>query len=329
VAYTYHAYGLSFTSSTAIPPCFPRILTNDCSHEKCADILLTVDTEPPDWVRSARQLESSIRHVAAGYSETPTYTVTAFGGGELLELAYCDGATFAVNRDASQLWAMCLPPLTLDDLAIYLQGPVMGFVLRQRGITALHASAVAINGHAAILCGPTEAGKSTTAAALGLQGIPILCDDITAVRELNGHFFAEPGHTRVCLWPETVRDLLGCSSALPRLKTTWEKCFLALDGARARFEPRQQELGVVYILANRDTSGDIPRIEELNNREALLALLRNTYMNWLLDRDQRAAEFDALSKIVLHVPVRKIIPHRDPRRLRTLCDLIVRDVELR
>jgi len=29
-------------------------------------------------------------------------------------------------------------------------------------------------------------------------------------------------------------------------------------------------------------------------REALLSLVQNTYMNWLLNRKQRAAEFDAL-----------------------------------
>src|SRR6185437_9393951 len=60
-------------------------------------------------------------------------------------------------------------------------------------------------------------------------------------------------------------------------------------------------------------------------REALLELVQNTYMNWLLDRDQRAAEFEVLCKIVQQVPVRRIIPHADPARLGALCDLILQN----
>ena len=50
-------------------------------------------------------------------------------------------------------------------------------------------------------------------------------------------------------------------------------------------------------------------------------------MNWLLDRRQRAAEFDALSKLVTQVPIRRIVPHLDPGRIGALCELIVADAE--
>jgi hypothetical protein len=56
-----------------------------------------------------------------------------------------------------------------------------------------------------------------------------------------------------------------------------------------------------------------------------MELVQNTYMNWLLDRHQRAAEFDALSKLVTQVPVRRIVPHADPGRIGELCDLIQAD----
>jgi hypothetical protein len=57
----------------------------------------------------------------------------------------------------------------------------------------------------------------------------------------------------------------------------------------------------------------------------LLELVQNTYMNWLLDRSQRAAEFELLAHLVSGIPVRRIVPHRDPTRLGELCDLIVAD----
>src|SRR5215469_301127 len=51
---------------------------------------------------------------------------------------------------------------TFEDAVTYLLGPVLGFVLRLRGRTCLHASAVAVGGQAIALAGSSGAGKSTT-----------------------------------------------------------------------------------------------------------------------------------------------------------------------
>jgi hypothetical protein len=57
----------------------------------------------------------------------------------------------------------------------------------------------------------------------------------------------------------------------------------------------------------------------------LLDLVQNTYMNWRLDREQRAEEFELLSRLVSNVPVRRIVPHSDPSRIGALCELLVAD----
>jgi hypothetical protein len=98
-----------------------------------------------------------------------------------------------------------------------------------------------------------------------------------------------------------------------------------LDGAIAPPERQKRPLGAVYILAPRETAADAPRIEEVSNREVLLELVQNTYMNWLLDRRQRAAEFELLAHLVSCVPVRRIVSHHDPARIGALCDLISAD----
>jgi hypothetical protein len=114
--------------------------------------------------------------------------------------------------------------------------------------------------------------------------------------------------------------------ALPRLTPVWENRFLALDGVRARFSPEALPLGLIYLFAPRSDDANAPRVEEKRPREALLNLVQNTYMNWLLDRLQRAVEFDALSRLVQQVPVRRIVPHRDAgRRIAALCELIQKD----
>jgi hypothetical protein len=232
-----------------------------------------------------------------------------------------------VDGKAERIWGTCLPPLNNEDLATYLLGPVMGFVLRRRGILALHASAVCIGGQAVALCGESQAGKSTMAAALALRGIPVLCEDITPLIEEHGRFHVEPGYPRVCLWPDAVENLFGARDVLPQLTPTWEKFFLPLDGRNAKFEEHRQDISAVYVFAPRVDEVDAPRIETMSSREALLSLVQNTYMNWLLDRKQRAAEFDALGKLITQVPVRRIMPHLDPGRIGVLCELIVADAE--
>ena len=234
---------------------------------------------------------------------------------------------FLVDASAQRLWGTCLPPLTDDDLATYLLGPVMGFVLRRRSIMALHASAVCIGRQAVVLCGESQAGKSTTSAALALRGIPVLCEDIAPLVVEDGRFHVEPGYPRVCLWPAAVEMLFGAGDALPRLTPSWEKSFLPLDGKLAKFEEQRRIVSAVYIFAPRAAEAGAPWIEALSPREALLDLVQNTYMNWLLDREQRVAEFDALSKLVTQVSVRRIVPHLDPRRIGALCDLIIADAE--
>ncbi len=321
VSYSYRAYGLTFRCDTPV-----SAFAQESTDLQRYDLFVSFGPEQ-DWVREARRLPPHLEHPRPGEvgRDNSPFTLTSFGAGLFFELNYGDEAFFFVDGGAERLWGTCLPPLTMDDLAVYLRGPVMGFVLRRRGVMALHASAVAVEGRAVVLCGPSESGKSTTAAALALRGVPVLSDDITALSDGVAGFQVEPGYPRICLWPDAVRDLLGQPDALPRLTPSWEKCFLPLDGNNASFEAHKRPLGAVYMLAPRAAEANAPRIEEVGLREALLELVQNTYMNWLLDRNQRAAEFDALSKLVTQVPVRRIVPHADPGRIGELCDLILAD----
>jgi hypothetical protein len=320
VNHFYRAYGLTFSSDNAVPGLYPE------TDSTVPDIVVELAPSPPLWVRQGRTLPSCIHRGKVETIEAidPSCKLTAFGAGQLFELTYADDTRFVIDSAGSRLWGTCSAPLTIEDLAVYLRGPVAGFLLQRRGISALHASAVCLGEHAVVICGHSEAGKSTTAAAFALRGLPILCDDIAAIVAQENSFYVEPAYPRICLWPNAVRELFGAPDALPRLTPTWEKCFLPLDGAIAIFETQRRPLAVIYVLAERS---DAPLIEEIAPREALLELVRNTYMNWLLDRKQRAAEFDLLSKLVTQVPVRRVVPHLDPARIGALCELVAGDAE--
>ncbi len=175
VTYPYRAYGLTLGSDTPVSALRPE----PSEHDRY-DIVVSLGPET-DWVREARRLPSRLEHPRPGEIERDDspFTLTSYGAGEFFELAYGHEALFFVDGAAKRVWGTCPPPLTNEDLATYLLGPVMGFVLRRRSILALHASAVCIGGQAVALCGESQAGKSVTAAALALRGIPVLCEDIT------------------------------------------------------------------------------------------------------------------------------------------------------
>jgi hypothetical protein len=324
VAYHYRAYGLTCFSDVPIAGFFSQPVTP----QRCdSDIVLELGSVAPEWVRAARILPAQTIYAdpTPAQNGDSGYTIRAFGAQEAFELTYPDGAQFLIGSSTTRVWGHCPPGFEMDYLATYLRGPVMGFILRWRGVTALHASALSLGGRAIVLCGESQSGKSTTAAALALKATPVLCEDVTVIK-LSGHTYCvEPGYAQVGLWPDAVETLFGTADALPRLTPSWEKCFLPLDGDRARFEPEERPLGVIYLLAPRSGLEGAPRIEQLSPREALLGLVQNTYMNWLLDRRQRAAEFDFLSALVTRIPARRIVPHGDSAKISTLCDLIVAD----
>lgn len=321
MSYSYRAYGLGIVASSRIGGLDPHGSPPE------QPSLHFEDGPEPDWVRKLLVLPAIVlsrRSEPAG-SADPSFILTQHGEAEGFELSYSDGTRFVVDGEAKHIWGTYQPPRTADDMATYFLGPVMGFVLRRRNITCLHASGVEIRGRAVCFCGDAGYGKSTMAAALALRGLPVLAEDIVALEESGGQFHAVPGYPRVCLWPESVSMLLGRADALPQLTPVWEKRYLELDGQGAKFSRTELPLGVVYVFTPRSSDESAPRIEKLSPREALLELVQNTYMNWVLGRQQRANEFDTLSRLVRQIPVRRIVPHAKPEKIAALCELILQD----
>ena len=321
--YSYRAYGLEIKSSSSLAGVQPVP-----SQTERVDLCFETGAEP-DWVRSLLSLsrKTLTRRLEPPDAAEPSFFLVQFGEEEGFELVYSDGARFVTDGAATRLWGTYQAPLTPEDMQVYLLGPVMGFLLRRRHITCLHSSAIEIEGQAVCLCGDAGQGKSTTAAALALRGLPVVAEDIVVLQETAGGFFAVPGYPRVCLWPESVQMLFGSESALPLLTPTWEKRFLPLDGQRSKFAMQKLPLGLIYIFGDRVADDQAPRIEKLTPRDALLALVRNTYMNWVLGREQRASEFESLSRLVEQLNVRRIVPHAQAAKIADLCDLIVRDAQ--
>jgi len=219
-------------------------------------------------------------------------------------LRYAEGAEFLLDANASSVEACWDPTLTDQDVVIYLLGPVLGFLLRLRGMVPLHASAVQVDESAIVFLGEAGAGKSTTAAVFASLGYRVLSDDLVRVDVGHG-VCAYPSHPRIGIWPDTVEAMFGSADALPRLAPTYSKRYLDLLPAR-RFQPQPTPIEVIYVLGEGPSLTEQLQVEAMEPKDAMLSLLRHTYCNYLLDARMRATEFDLLGRMVTKIPVRRL-----------------------
>lgn len=312
-------YGLRLAANTTLPGLLP------CSNVDRFDVRIRLKEQgefPWESSESTDLLNDSSPDPAHGH---PNLRVRMFPGGDYFGLFYGDGARFAVERHGREVWADWPENYTLEDACTYLIGPVMGFVLRLRGMLCLHASAVAVNDRAIALVGLPGAGKSTAAAAFACAGFPVISDDIVVLTGKGDQFLVEPGYPRVNLWPDSALSLFGSEDALPRITPTWEKRYLSLDQNGHHFASRPLPLGAIYLLEGRDVALTAPVVEDVSGQEAFVTLAANSYVNYLLDQDMRRTEFEVLSRVVSKVPVRRVRPPAEPSVVFDLCKAIAAD----
>jgi hypothetical protein len=321
-SFTYTVFGLSLQSNQQIPE-LP--LAKKSPAGPAVAIHLNVSPVRTGIVPSDPEV---LTYISAYKDEAgnPALKMWKIGSGNFSRLAYSDGTQFWLDRQGSELWATWPENLTIEDTATYLLGPVLGLLLRLRGVTCLHASAVAFGESAVAFVGSEGAGKSTTAAALARRGHAILSDDVVALAERNGSFFVQPGYPYLCLWPESVESIYGSAEALPRFSENYEKRRLSLGKQELRFAERALPLGAIYILGER--RGDpAPLVQEIAPQAAFLSLVANTFATNILDSAMRAKEFETLGRLLPSVMIRQIRAHQDANRLPELCARICDDME--
>lgn len=282
--------------------------------------------EQPQASRESSGQAATIAFTSSILTETgePALRIWEVANGSLLRMDYIDGTKFWLDRGGKAVWAVWPDSSSLQDTATYLLGPVLGYLLRMRGVTCLHASAVALGNVAMAFVGVEGAGKSTTAAALARRGHAVISDDIVALTELDGNFIVSPAYPYMGLWADSASMLFGPANRLPTFSPNYDKKQLLLAQNRLRFQEKPMSLGAIYLLGERTAEESGPRVEEPSKQEILLALVTNTYVTNLIDANTRAKEFELLGRLVGSVPIFRLRPHQDASRIDRLCELIER-----
>jgi hypothetical protein len=322
VSETYGAYALRLRCSRQIPG-LPIVPTTSG-----VDVEVRLEAGQA-WPEASPDAPRQLWYTSANQDEhgEPVLTVWTLSDGALFHLRYRDGIEFVVDRDGTEVRGTWPDTLTVEDASTYLLGPVLGLVLRLRGITCLHASAIDVGGQAIALMGPPGSGKSTAAAIFATSGYRVLSDDVVALADHGGAFLAQPAYPRLGLWSDSVEALFGLPDALPQQTPTWPKCYLDLTQNGYRFQPSPLPLRAVYVLSERDTNAKAPRVHALPVRVGLTQLIENTYVSYLLDRTMSVRDLDVLSRLVMSMPVRRLVPHADSAFLSRLRDVILDDFQ--
>lgn len=270
----YDLFGLTVESSRAFPGFLPA-----------------ADSQPVDvtlrWVPSLAPLGSP--HAERRHDPSRPATLVVTRDESAFHFAYEDGTSFLVSRCGRSVSAVIAPRQALEDTLTYFTGPILGFLMALRGIFCLHASAVLLDGVAVAFIGAAGAGKSTTAALLHQQGLPVISDDALPCVLLDGVPHARSSYPRLRLWEDSVTQLAGKPDALPLLTPNWNKRYLPLDDEA--FASGTFRLALLVFLDQEATS--LPTI---------LRLTHATYVQDLIPAELRSAHFALMGALARSVP---------------------------
>ena len=300
--FQYRAHGCTIESTAPIPDLSPAKFTAS------PDLRIIFGAAP------IRDDEPGER-----WFESPVLLASRFASGGF-RLEYRDGPVFTIDQHANTIWAADPATSSFADICSYLLGPVIGIMLRLRGVLCLHASAVTIDGRGFAFVGFAGAGKSTMAAAFAGAGYKVLSDDTLTVRPEGASWIAAPGYPRLRLWSDAVSALAipvaaGDDARRVHVDIAVSNCFAT--------EP--VPVAAVYFIDFAD-GADRPCVEPVPAAEALAELSANTFASRVLTRDQRAAEFTALADLLRAVPARRLTRPVALHELGAVRDVVLEDV---
>lgn len=182
--------------------------------------------------------------------------------------------------------------------------------LEARGVTVLHASAVALGGRVVAFVGPSGVGKSTLCAELVRAGGGFVADDGLALEEdAAGGWRCLPGPPWLRLWPSALEGRLGvAASELPRVHQALDKRRLPVAG-ESETPAGGLPLAAVYLLERGPGAdgGGAPAIDACTRRDALLRLVEHSLAAAPLAALGLAEErLDRLGRLAARVAVRRL-----------------------
>jgi hypothetical protein len=249
--FTYLVYGLKFQSNLEIPalPQFPadadlafhgEVVTLHYHHSTIADY------EPYDCPHRI-------------YADLGDETTTIFDK----EV----GLFILKNGREVEIWPS--EGQNVGQIRLYILGTILMLLLHQRGVLALHGSAVEIGGQVVGVIAPSGTGKSSTAAGLYKRGHRLLSDDCIPIVYENGQYVVYPGYPRLKI-SEAVTECLQYGEE--HISEYHPECQEISFNAAHQFAAGPLPLTRIYVLH----SGEALDIQPLSAMEGIFGMMANS-----------------------------------------------------
>jgi hypothetical protein len=307
LSFHYHLYGLNVESDLVLP----GLRSQPAPRNHDSPVKLFLRDAFTQWPIETGAVKSTLifRSAQNGSLNNPNVQIEYFATARCYRFLYGDGIAFALSHDGKNIWGVWPPQMSLEDLMVYLLGPVFAFVLRLRGFIPLHASAAVIKGNAVAFVGPGGSGKSTIVGALARGSYPILSDDVAVLEKISDEYYVRPAYPHVRLWPDSGSILFGAKDTLPKLVPSsewWDKCFLDLDQPGFRFQTEPAPLRCIFLLEGYSHEVRVARTDEITSLDAFARLGANTCLNYGLNTNMRTREFHELGQLVARVVIKRL-----------------------
>lgn len=228
-----------------------------------------------------------------------------------LRLQFDDTGVFDLHDQASRIvWypkAGCEPDVARADLV----GRVLPLAQHERGLLALHASAVCIDGRAIGFMAPKNYGKSSLAMSLvTAHNAKLLTDDTLIVSPASG--VAVPGVHSVRLWQETAGHFQQLGASRPVLSD--KRIFEQLPDES--LEMGEAPIDALYTLVPTGADNEVTvHREALDGFAATIALIQYQKLGPLLGGPDAARVFDGAASLAARTAVFALHIARDFSRL--------------
>ena len=237
---------------------------------------------------------------------------------------------FLVSSDGRRLACRMFEGALSESFQVYLVQRALSFALLKRGFEPFHATAVVVDGQAVAFIGNSGFGKSSLAACFLNQGHKLLTDDLLLILQGASGPMAYPGPARIKLFPDMARRFLGERFSGVPMNTGTKKLVLPLGVEQTCGRP--VPLNAVYVLESpremkRGRQRGI-RLDALNQREAFMALVRNTFNYLHTDSERLQRQFAEASWLASAVPVKGLSHPRVVGSLPTVRDAVLADMQI-
>lgn len=214
------------------------------------------------------------------------------GAGYLLR--FPELADFEVSADGCIVRGWPAPGVSSPTVEHLYLNQVMPLALSRQDKLVLHGSAVEIGGQGVAFLGESGRGKSTLAASFASEGARFLTDDGLLLAWASDRCMILPSHPSIRLWEDSQDALIGQSAAIaPAVSFTSKARFLA--GPDIAFCDDARPLRRVFFLGEGDAL--VPTIEPLRPAEALIELVKHSFLLDIEARDMLARHFDEVSRL--------------------------------